>query len=70
MSRFTTPIHAIGPAANIYAIVGVACAHMRHLDIAPPDIEAFKTRVRNAQSYRNAVDIVREWFPVLGVEED
>jgi len=64
MPRFTTPIPAHGSSGNIFAIVATACQFMRELDIAQPEINAFTARVMNAKSYSEAVDVVREWFPV------
>ena len=62
--RFTTVIPASGPLGNIFAIVGTACRHMRELDVPQQEIAAFANQVMIATSYRAAVEVVREWFPV------
>ena len=64
MPRFTTVIPASGPLGNIFAIVGTACRHMRELDVPQQEISAFTDKVMLATSYREAVEVVREWFPV------
>jgi hypothetical protein len=64
--RFTTPISATGPDANIYSIVGHARQMMRDLGVSREDIEAFSARVYATPNYAAALEIVREWFPEEG----
>jgi hypothetical protein len=64
MPRFTTPIQAYGTSGNVFAIMGTACRLMRELGVAQPEILAFTNNVMRARSYPEAIDVVREWFPV------
>ena len=69
MSRFTTRIFAQGASGNIFVILGTARSLMRQIDIGHAEIEEFTKRVKTAESYRNALAIVREWFPVDAGED-
>ena len=64
MPRFTTPIPAYGPSGNVFAVMATACRLMRELDVTQPEILAFTNKVMRARSYPEALDVVREWFPV------
>lgn len=71
MSRFTTTIPATGPAGNVFAIIGTACALMRQLRVPNDEIAAFSERAMATESYADALAVVREWFPVdTGEDED
>ena len=64
MSRFGSRIDATGPGGNIFAILGTARRYMREIGIDQSEIEELGKAVCNADSYRDAVALVREWFPV------
>ncbi len=64
LPRFTTVISATGPQGNIFAILGTACQFMRELDIPGEERKDFAQKVISAKSYAEAVEAVREWFPV------
>lgn len=62
--RFETVISARGPDGNTYAILGLALGMMRQLGIEASVRTDLSVRVRSAASYKEACDVIREWFPV------
>lgn len=64
-SRYSTRIDATGPNGNVFAIIGAAVQLMRQLPgMEPSEIDYFRKKVMAAKSYKEAVALVREWFPV------
>lgn len=61
---FTTVIRAAGPAGNVFAVLGTACAYLRQLDIPRDRIEKLRTDVKASGSYDAALALVGRWFPV------
>jgi len=71
MSKWTSPISAIGSDGNINAINAII-ATMRALARlleSQQDIENMTKRARTAPSYDAAVAVVEEWFPVMRDED-
>ena len=64
MSFFQTRIDGRGPNGNIFAIVGAAVSLMRQLEWDQSRTAGFRKTVLAAKSYKEAVALVREWFPV------
>ena len=64
MSKFNTVIDAPGPAGNIFAVLGTATGFLRQLRIDSTEIVALREAVMNSSSYDEALDHIREWFPV------
>jgi len=64
-ARFTTPIDARGSRGNIFEVIGTASALMQKLGIPRDEISTMQKRVMETQDYQAALDVVREWFPVV-----
>lgn len=64
MSRFRTTIDATGPAGNIFVVLGTARGFLGQMGVDPSEIESVTKRVMAAQSYTDALSVIREWFPV------
>lgn len=64
MSKFTTRIPAYGSQGNIFAVLGHATNLMKQLEINPKEIEKLRNDVMSSENYEQALEYVREWFPV------
>lgn len=64
MAKFKTTIDATGSNGNIFAVLGAARIMMRQLDVPKEDLTALGAKVMAASSYKEAIDAIREWFPV------
>ena len=62
--HFSTVIRAYGPGANLMEIIGKARSMMRQLGIPARLRDEMSTRAMSAGSYKDALAVVREWFPV------
>jgi hypothetical protein len=67
MSKYETAIDASGPGSNIFAILGKAIAFMRTLKVSQSEIADITSRVAASKSYKEACDVIREWFPIEGL---
>ena len=66
---FEARIRARGPGGNIYEIVAAARLLMREIGVERETIDDMTRRAGAAQSYREAIAVVEEWFPVDRDEE-
>lgn len=64
MSKFETLIPTSGPDGNIFAILGTVRRLMRELGVPQSEIDALIKKIMSAASYEEALDAVREWFPL------
>lgn len=64
MPKFTTVINATGPNGNIFAVLGNATVLMKELRISPFEIQSLREKVFGSKSYEEALDHIREYFPV------
>jgi|HubBroStandDraft_1064217.scaffolds.fasta_scaffold09816_11 hypothetical protein len=64
MAKFSTVIDGTGSRGNVMDIIGTARVLMRKIGVSPEDISDLTKRSMNAPSYKDAVNVVREWFPV------
>lgn len=62
--RYTTPINGRGPDGNVFVITSTARIRLKRLGHPREEIEAFTARVMDSKSYRDALSIIREFFPV------
>lgn len=63
-SFYSTRIDATGSRGNIYAVLGTALGFLRQLGVSELERTSFAKHVRAATSYEEALDRVRELFPV------
>ncbi len=70
MSRFTTRISINGPSGNIFSVLGAATSMMRQIRIDNTEIEKLSEAVMSAGSYKEALNHIREWFPVGDEDEE
>ena len=64
MSKFETRIDAVGPNGNIFKVIGVARMLMRDIGMPRGEIDDVTARATKAQSYGDALAVIREYFPV------
>ena len=63
-SQYTTRISTDGPAGNIFVVLSTATARLKQLRHKRTEIEAFAKRVMSTKSYADALNVIREYFPV------
>lgn len=69
MSKFDTRISAYGPNGNTMFVLAAAGSMMKQLGVDRGEIAALRGKVFSSGSYQEAMDAIREWFPV-DCEED
>jgi hypothetical protein len=62
LSRYMTVIPTSGPDGNIFMIIANASKHLREVGEPPEVIEGMRKRAMVAHTYRDACDVVREFF--------
>ena len=64
MPRYTTLINATGQDGNTLFVLANASRMMRELGHDQDEIKALAKHVFGSKSCREAIDHIREWFPV------
>lgn len=69
--RFRTVLPVKGPDGNIFMLTTNAVRAMKDSgQCTRADVDDLRSRVVTAKSYKEACDVIREYFPLEGDEEN